>query len=51
MVDPTHDSIDVYRRTTGEFSKAVQYVPGQVFSTPLLPGLELKVGSILGDRL
>jgi len=50
LVDPAHDSIDVYRRTTGAFSKAVRYAPGQVFSTPLLPDLELTVNSILGDR-
>lgn len=50
VVDPERDVIEVYRSARGEFSKAVQYAPGQVFSTPLLPGLELPVNSILSDR-
>jgi Uma2 family endonuclease len=50
LVDPERDAIDVYRRATGHFSTPMQFAPGDVFSTPLLPGLELPVNSILADR-
>ena len=51
VVDPEIDTIDVYRRVEGRYERTSQLMleRGDVLTTPLLPGLELRLVKIFED--
>ena len=51
MVDPDIDVVRVYRRVEGKYQRAheLSLDHGDVLTTPLLPGLELKLSDIFAE--
>src|SRR5262245_5941704 len=53
VVDPEIDAIRIYRQEHGQFGRPIELSreAGDTLTTPLLPGLELPLARIFGDRL
>ena len=51
MVDPEIDAVRIYRRGPAAYTRAIELSreAGDVLTTPLLPGLELRVVDISRD--
>ena len=48
MVDPDTDVVTVFRRAAaGTFEEPIEYGSGQILTTPLFPGLELRIDKVL----
>jgi len=47
IVDPEADRIEVYRLGDGGYGKPEILEPGEVLSTPLLPGFEIDIAKLL----
>lgn len=47
LVDPDRDVVEVYRHSVEEFRDPIRYVKADILTTPLLPGLELSLKSVL----